>query len=183
MTVTGDHGHGHGHGERAHTHGAAAARSGTRHKSRLLIAFVLSLTVLVVEAVAGFLTNSLALLSDAGHMLTDVSASAWRWPRSSWPPRAARRAGRHTFGLYRLEILAALANAVLLFGVAGWVLVEAVAGWRPPDVQTLAGARRRGLGLTANLVAFSLLTARAPRSAQRQGAYLEVLADLSAPSA
>ena len=89
------------------------------------MAFVLSLTVLVVEAVAGFLTNSLALLSDAGHMLTDVIGLGMALAAIQLADRHARSVrttpSRHTFGLYRLEILAALVNAVLLFGVAIFV--------------------------------------------------------------
>ena len=127
--MTGDHGHGQQRGH-THAHGAAAARSGARHKSSLLIAFVLSLTVLVLEAVAGFLTNSLALLSDAGHMLTDVIGLGMALAAIQLADRHARSVrttpSQHTFGLYRLEILAALVNAVLLFGVAIFVLIEAV---------------------------------------------------------
>ena len=130
--------------------------------------------------VTALATGSLALLSDAGHMLTDVArARAWPWPPST-SPTAARRAAQRTFGLYRLEILAALANAVLLFGVAVYVLVEAVRRLGdPPDVLS----RRRcswspSLGLAANLVAFALLRAGAEESLNVEGAYLEVLADL-----
>ena len=139
--VTGDHGHG-------HQHGAGLARSGTRHRKRLAIAFAIGLVVLVVEAVAGFVTNSLALLSDAGHMLTDVIGLGMALAAIQLADRHARAErttpSPHTFGLYRLEILAALVNAVLLFGVAVFVVVEAVDRLRDePEVRGLADAHRR----------------------------------------
>ena len=134
---------------------------------------------MVVEVVAGLATGSLALLSDAGHMLTDVLGlgMALAAIHAGQPRRPS--AAHRTFGLYRLEILAALANAVLLFGVAVYVLVEAVAPLRRPARR----ARRRrcwsspSLGLVANLVAFALLRAGAKESLNVEGAYLEVLAD------
>src|SRR5215218_10959927 len=110
-------GHGHDHG--------AAARAGARHQGRLLAALGLTVAFLVVQVVVGIATGSLALLSDAGHMATDALGLSM----ALIAIHLANRGGRdtqQTFGLYRLEILAALANAVLLFGVAGYVLVEAV---------------------------------------------------------
>ena len=80
---------------------------------------------MVVEAVAGFLTGSLALVSDAGHMATDALGLGMALAAIVAADRASTGNG-HTYGLYRLEILAALANAVLLFAVAGYVLYEAV---------------------------------------------------------
>ncbi|MEZ5341431.1 MAG: cation transporter [Acidimicrobiales bacterium] len=106
-----------------HDHGTGLARASERHQGRLAAAFLVIAAFFVVEAVAGVVTNSLALLSDAGHMLTDVIESAWRWPQSSWPPASRRKQtetqNAHTFGLYRLEILAAFVNALLLFGSRG----------------------------------------------------------------
>jgi cobalt-zinc-cadmium efflux system protein len=98
------------------------------------------------------------------------------------PTTAARRAGRddqRTFGLYRAEVLAALANAVLLFAVAGWVLVEAVQRFAdPPEVPGLPVMLAAAAGLVANLVAFALLRDGAKESLNLRGAYLEVLGDL-----
>ena len=139
--------------------------------SRVLAVFM------VVELVAGFVTGSLALLSDAGHMLTDVIGLGMALAAI----HLASRGGAHpqrTFGLYRLEILAALANAVLLVGVAVYVLVEAVRRFQdPPDVATNAVLVVAALGLGANLVAFALLREGAQESLNVEGAYLEVLAD------
>ena len=112
---------------------------------------------LVLEVVVGLATSSLALLSDAGHMFTDVLGIGMALAATT----AARRAGRddrRTFGLYRAEVLAALANAVLLFAVAGWVLVEAVQRFAdPPAVPGLPVMLAAAAGLVANLVVFVLL--------------------------
>ena len=111
-------GHGHGHGLDAIT-----SASG-RYVRRLAIALGLLAVFLVVEIVVGLATSSLALLSDAGHMFTDVLGIGMALAATT----AAARAGssdQRTFGLYRAEVLAALANAVLLFVVAGWASTSA----------------------------------------------------------
>jgi cobalt-zinc-cadmium efflux system protein len=149
---------------------------------RLTAAFLIILLFFIVEAVAGVLTNSLALLSDAGHMLTDVIGIGMALAAISLATRFADRKGGaqsgHTFGLYRLEILAAFVNALLLFGVAVWVLIEA--GRRltsEPEVLGVPMLIVATLGLLANLVAFILLRDGAKESMNVEGAYLEVLAD------
>jgi cobalt-zinc-cadmium efflux system protein len=170
------HTHGHSHG---HNHGQAAARAGTRYKGRLLAALLVLGVVTVVQVAAGLATRSLALLSDAGHMLTDVSGLGMALAAIHVADRDQSAAGHRTFGLYRLEILAALANAVLLFGVAAYVLVEAVRRFGDaPDV--LAGPMLvvAIVGLAANLVAFALLRRGSSESLNVEGAYLEVLSDL-----
>ena len=113
--------HSHGH---SHSHGLASSRAGARHKGRLAMALAVLAAVTVVEVVGGLVTGSLALLSDAGHMLTDVSGIGMALAAIHVADRGATRRDR-TYGLYRLEILAALANAVLLLGVAAYVMVEA----------------------------------------------------------
>src|SRR3546814_4758818 len=132
---------------------------------------------MVVEVVAGLATRSLALLSDAGHMLTDVVGLGMALAAIQLASRGQQR--RHqTFGLYRLEILAALANAALLIGVAGYVLVEALRRIGDPvdvDLGPMLVVAAAGLG--ANLVAFALLRAGAKESLNVEGAYLEVVAD------
>ena len=169
----------HDHG---HNHGAGLARAGERHRGRLLVAFVLIALFFVVEAVAGVLTNSLALLSDAGHMLTDVIGLgmalaaiqlATRFERGERPS-----ASNHTFGLYRLEILAAFVNALLLFAVAIWVLIEAARRiFDEPEVLGVPMLIVAVLGLIVNIVAFLLLREGSKESLNIEGAYLEVLAD------
>ena len=165
-----------------HDHGMSLARAGERHRGRLLLAFAIIFTFFVVEAIAGFVTNSLALLSDAGHMLTDVIGIgmalaaiqlATRFERNTTQSRS-----NHTFGLYRLEILAAFVNALLLFGVAIWVLIEAARRlFDEPEVLGVPMLIVATLGLLANIVAFLLLREGSKESLNVEGAYLEVLAD------
>ena len=164
-----------------HDHGTGLARAGERHRGRLLAAFVIIDGFFVVEAVAGLLTNSLALLSDAGHMLTNIikigMALAAIQLASRFEARSASVRSSHTFGLYRLEILAAFVNALLLFGVAFWVLIEA--GRRLFDEPEVLGVPMlivAILGLLANLVAFGLLREGSKESLNVEGAYREVLA-------
>jgi Co/Zn/Cd efflux system component len=161
-----EHEHDHGHAEgrpHAHSHGPSLARAGARHVRPLAIAFGLIAAFFVVEAIAGVITNSLALLSDAGHMLTDVVGLgmalaaiqlASRYERTDGPGRGGTPS-QHTFGLYRLEILAAFVNALLLFAVAIYVLVEAVR--RLFDETEVLGVPMlivASLGLVVNLIAF-----------------------------
>ena len=157
----------------------ATSRSsaGGRHKGPLLAAFLVLAVFMAVEVVGAVATGSLALLSDAGHMLTDVIGIGMALAAIHLAGRGARRTHR-TFGLYRLEILAALANAVLLLGVAAYVLVEAIRRFRDP-ADVLGGwmLAVAVAGLVANLVAFALLRRGAKESLNVEGAYLEVLAD------
>jgi len=186
-----------------HNHGPSLARAGARHRGRLLLAFAVIAVFFVVEAIAGFWTNSLALLSDAGHMFTDVlglgmalaaiqlanrfTANGYENQQSGSPkgqpsPVSSRKIQSrtsHTFGLYRLEILAAFVNALLLFAVAIWVFIEALSRlFERPDVLTAEMLVVAVLGLAANLIAFALLREGAKESINVEGAYLEVLADL-----
>lgn len=152
--------------------------TGERHRGRLWAAFTLLAIFMVVEAVAALATGSLALLSDAGHMFTDVLGIGMALAAIT----AARRAAgdpQRTFGLYRLEVLAALANAVLLFGVALYVVVEALRRFGEPP-RVLAGPMLvvAVAGLVTNIVAFALLRSGAAESINVRGAYLEVLGDL-----
>lgn len=163
-----------------HDHGAGALRAGARHQKRLAIAFVIIFGYFLVEAVAGVVTNSLALLSDAGHMLTDVIGLGMALAAIQLASRHSRRAdaGQHTFGMYRLEILAAFVNALLLFGVAIYVLIEAVRRLgNEPEVLGIPMLIVATIGLAVNVVAFLLLRQGAKESLNVEGAYLEVLAD------
>jgi cobalt-zinc-cadmium efflux system protein len=162
----------------AHGHGASHRQTAARYKGRLLAALAVLGVVTVVEIFAGFATRSLALVSDAGHMLTDVGGLGMALAAIHVADRSSHRRGR-TFGLYRLEILAALANAVVLFAVAIYVLVEAVRRWSDP-ADVLAGPMLvvAVVGLVANLVAFGLLREGSRDSLNVRGAYLEVLSDL-----
>jgi cobalt-zinc-cadmium efflux system protein len=163
-----------------HAHGPSLARAGRRHVRPLAISFALIGGFFVVEAVAGFVTGSLALLSDAGHMLTDVVGIGMALAAIQLASRFEQRneSTSHTFGVYRLEILAAFVNALLLFAVAIWVLVEAVRRlFDEPEVLGVPMFVVAALGLGVNLIAFVLLRDGAKESLNVEGAYVEVLAD------
>jgi cobalt-zinc-cadmium efflux system protein len=133
---------------------------------------------MAVEAVAAFLTGSLALLSDAGHMATDALGLGMALAAIVAADRTSR-AGQ-TFGMYRLEILAALANAVLLFVVAGYVLWEAANRLQDPgEILTTPMLVVAIMGLAVNGVSWRLLRGGAGESINVEGAYLEVMADLA----
>jgi cobalt-zinc-cadmium efflux system protein len=177
--------------------GAPAGHAGGRHRRRLQAAFALLTVFMVAEALTAWLTGSLALLSDAAHLFTDVLGIGMALAAISVAGRAAARgltvtatvpgaAGggpgvQRTFGLYRLEVLAALANAVLLAGVTTYVIVEAVRRLLSPH-EISAGPMLivAVAGLLANIVAFALLHGGARESLNVRGAYLEVLGDLVA---
>lgn len=163
---------GHGHGSLAD---ARTDEAGV--KRRLLAAFVLIGGYFFVELVGGLLTNSLALLSDAGHMFTDVLGLGMALAAMQVADRRGADPQR-SFGLYRLEILAAVLNAVLLFAVAIWILVEAVQRiTEPHEVLGTPMLVVGALGLAVNLVALRLLRPASSSSLNVEGAHLEVLAD------
>lgn len=165
------HGHAHGH----HHHGTPDASAG--NERMLWIALALTGGFMLVEAIAGWLTGSLALISDAAHMFTDsaalaVSLAAVRLGRM---PADAKR----TFGYQRFEILAAAFNAALLFLVALFILYEA---WRrfvdPAPIHTTGMLVVAGLGFIVNLVAARLLHGGSGSNLNMRSAYLEVVSDL-----
>ena len=171
------HGHGHGHG---HSHGPTAAdalTAGARYRRPLLAAFLLTSAFVAAEFVAGILSGSLALLSDAGHMLSDAGGLGMSLAAITLATGGTSAVHR-TFGWYRLEILASLANTALLFGVAGYVIYEAIQRLQdPPEVSTTPMIVVATVGLVINLVCFRLLQAGAKESLNLRGAYLEVVAD------
>lgn len=168
-------GHDHSH-DHSHSHGLS--RAGARHMKPLAWALGLSTLILVVEIVTALATDSLALLSDAGHMLTDVAGLGMALAAIQLASRGKERQDR-SFGLYRLEILAALANAVLLFAVAIYVLIEALQRIDDaPEIASTPVLIVAVIGLAANLISFRLLKAGAEESVNVEGAFLEVLADL-----
>ncbi len=165
-----------------HHHGSGAARAGARHVRPLAVAFGLTAGFFVVEGVAAFSTNSLALLSDAGHMLTDVVGLGMALAAIQLASRVESQPHRamsgHTFGLYRLEILAAFVNSLLLFAVGAWVLVDATRRLLdPPEVEDGAMLVVAVLGLIVNVIGALLLREGSEESLNVEGAYLEVLAD------
>ena len=162
-----------GHG---HSHGPSMS-AGRMHRGRLLAVLALTTTVLAVEIVGAMITGSLALLADAGHMFTDVAGILLAVLAVTFAARPATP--QRTFGYYRLEILAAVVNAVLLFGVAVYILVEAWQRWQHPrEVEGGLMLVFALVGLVANLVGLAILRTGSKESLNVRGAYLEVLGDL-----
>jgi len=164
-----------GHG---HAHAAAPVSASGRYVRALVVALAIGAGFMVLEFAVGFATGSLALISDAAHMFTDVLGVGMALAAIVLARRSGPTASR-TFGMYRAEVLAALANAVLLFGVAGYVAVEAIGRIAdPPAVPGLPVLLAAAAGLGANVVSFLVLRSGAKESLNVRGAYLEVLADL-----
>jgi cobalt-zinc-cadmium efflux system protein len=148
-----------------------------QHRSRLAMALSLTAGFMVVEALAGVLTGSLVLLADAGHMFADTAGLSLALFAIWIAQRPADH--RRTYGYYRTEILAALVNSLLLFGVAAYIGYEAwqriidahhVAGWPLLAVATL--------GFVVNLVSARLLSAGAADNLNMRAAFIEVIGDM-----
>jgi cobalt-zinc-cadmium efflux system protein len=156
----------------AHAHRSASAV----HRRRLAAVLGLTLVILAIEVAGAIASNSLALLADAGHMLTDVAGIGLALLAIWFAGRAP--SSDRTFGYLRLEILAAVANAVLLFGVAAFILFEA---WQrlttPEDVVPELMLAVAVVGLAANAISLSALRSAQRESLNVRGAYLEVLGD------
>lgn len=159
----------------AHAHAAGSAAG--KNKRNLTIVLGLTSTYLIAEVVGGFWFNSLALLADAGHMLTDVAGLAlarlaiWFAEKPATPAR--------TYGYYRIEILAALTNAVVLIGISLYILYEAYLRFvNPPEVESVGMLAVAGIGLVINLVGMRILYAGSKESLNMKGAYFEVLSDM-----
>jgi len=156
-----------------HTH----AERGAANQRSLSTALALTATYLVAEVIGGLLAGSLALLSDAAHMLTDVMALviALVAIRAGRQPADARR----TFGYYRFEILAAAINAAVLFVVAFYILYEA---WQrlqtPQEIRSITMLVVAAIGLAVNLISMRLLQSGSKQSLNVKGAYLEVWSDM-----
>ena len=158
-----------------HGHGTATATSGQR--GRLAVVLGITLTILAVEVVGGVLAHSLVLIADAGHMATDAAGiglsllAVWFAGRPSSDAR--------TFGYQRAEILAAVANAVLLFGVGAFILVEAARRLAHPETATPGLMVVFGvIALAGNAASLTLLRRGQGQSLNVRGAFLEVLSDL-----
>lgn len=154
-----------------HQHGSA-----TDDRSRLTIAFALTASVLVAQAVGAILTGSLALLVDTAHMLTDTAGLAMALTAAHLVRRPAT--SRRTWGLRRAEVLAALAQSAVLLAVGGYVLVEGVGRlFSPPEVPASELVVFGIIGLVANLASLAVLTSRRSASFNLRAAFLEVLND------
>ncbi|MGW6919492.1 cation diffusion facilitator family transporter [Kitasatospora sp. NPDC054939] len=162
-----------------HAHAPSAATAGTlggAYRRRMLLTIAVTAAVLLVQVVGGLLSGSLALLADSGHMLTDLTGVTLALLAVQVAQRSPTL--RRTFGHYRLEILAALANALLLIGVFAWVAYGSVQRFGEP-VEVRGGLMLAValIGLAANLVGVVLLRGGKDASLNLRGAYLEVLGD------
>ena len=158
-----------------HAHGGQSAAG--KNKKNLAIVLGLTSLYLAAEIVGGLWTGSLALLADAGHMLTDVAGLAlallaiWFAEKPATPER--------TYGYYRFEILAALTNAVVLIGISLYILYEAYERFKnPPEVQSAGMLVIAAIGLVINIVGMFILRSGSKESLNMKGAYFEVLSDM-----
>lgn len=167
------HAHGHSHGHH-HGHGATA---GARNRKRLQLTLVLVSCYMVAEVIGGLYTNSLALLADAGHMLSDVGAlslslfAIWIAQKPATP--------KHTYGYYRTEILAALVNGSALIAISLFIFVEAYR--RLLDPQPVIGGTVILIalgGLVINFSSLAILHRGKDESLNVRGAWLHILSDL-----
>jgi len=158
-------------------HGAGASTAGGKYKARLAGALALTTAFMLIEAVAGLWTGSLALLADAAHMLTDAGGLALALLAIRFAERPP--SSRNTYGFVRTEILAALANATVLLVITGFVLVEAYRRFFEP-IEVMGGPMLAVAvaGLVVNLASMRLLAAGSSESLNVKGAYFEVFADM-----
>ncbi len=160
--------------EHGHDHSHAVVTEGNVKK--LTFALALTTTFLIVEVIAGFITQSLALLSDAAHMFTDAAALAIALVAIKIGKLPAD--DKRTFGYQRFEILAALFNASMLFMVAMYILYEAYQRFsQPPEIQSMGMMIVAVIGLIINLISMKILFSSSQESLNVKGAYLEVLSD------
>jgi len=161
------HGHGHAHG------------TGAGDRRLLGLSLTLLVAFMAAEIAVGIVASSLALLADAGHMLTDAAALGLAL-FASWAAAQPAR-GRWTFGFGRVEILAAQANGVTLVLIAVWILYEAARRLAdPPEVDALLVGPVAGAGIAVNLVVVALIARAERQSLNIRGAYLHVVTDVAA---
>lgn len=172
------HDHGHDHGPRSdHGHGHDHAEVGAGNERRVLLALLLTAGFMVVEVIGGLVSGSLALIADAGHMLTDTAALglAWFAFRSSRRPATPER----SYGHDRVQVLAALINSGALIVVSIWIAVEAARRLLAPE-PVLGGTMLvvAILGLLVNIAAFLVLHGGDREDLNMRGAVLHVIGDL-----
>ncbi|GII02047.1 cation diffusion facilitator family transporter [Planobispora takensis] len=169
MGANHSHGHGHGHG---HLTGAG------RHRGRLAGVLAITGGVMILQFAGALISDSVALLADVGHMLTDTAGVALALVAITLAGRPATP--RWTFGLARAEILAAAVNAAVLFGLGAYVLYEAVTRLtlaRPPEIAAGSMLVFGAIGLVGNLLSMLLLVRVRGESLNMRGAFLEVATD------
>lgn len=166
------------HSHSGHDHDHAHVPVVTKDNERkILISFLMIFSFMFVEAVGGVLSGSLALLADAGHMLTDAIALGLAYVAFRLGRRAADE--RRSFGYARFEVIAGLVNALTLFGIVGWILYEAIMRFQQPH-PVLAGSMFvvAVIGMLVNLFVLWFLTRGDAEHVNIKGAVLHVMGDL-----
>jgi cobalt-zinc-cadmium efflux system protein len=159
-----------------HTHSHSHERRGAESVNKLKLALALTAVYMFAEAIGGWMTNSLALLADAGHMLTDVAALSLTLAAIWFASRPAT--AKKTFGYYRLEILAAFVNGIALVLISLWVIYEAYERWQtPPEIKGTALTLIAVGGLFVNLVCAGLLHGDHAHDLNMRSAWLHVIGD------
>ena len=160
-----------------HNHSHAPETATGRHRQRLVIVVAITASIFVAQVIGGLASGSLALLADAGHMLTDSTGLVIALIAATLATRPATSA--RTYGLQRVEVLAAMVNGLLLTGIAVWVLVQAIERWnQPADISSGLMLAVAVVGAVANTVGLLILCGGKDESLNLRGAYLEVLGDL-----
>ena len=160
-----------------HSHGAPGGHAGGRYRARLAVAFGLVAVFFVVELVAGILSDSLALISEAGHMAADVVALGAALVATKIATRPDST-GRRTYGSYRAEVFASGLTVLIMLGVSAYVVVEAIGRINSePEVASTTMLVVGAIGLAINLASMLLLRAGSKESLNVKGAYFEVVAD------
>ncbi|MDQ6895943.1 MAG: cation diffusion facilitator family transporter [Actinomycetota bacterium] len=159
-----------------HTHGPVSTGARADHRGRLGIVLVITTVVLCVEVVGAVVSGSLALLADAGHMLTDVAGLTLAWFAATLARRPAT--AQRTWGYRRAEVLAAAAQAAVLLAVGGFVIIEGVRRlFAPPEVASGAMVVFGIIGLAGNAVSISVLATARDSNLNLRAAFLEVVND------
>lgn len=161
----------------AHDHGLPQGTATGKHRRKLILVVAITLTIVVVQVLGAVLSGSLALLADAGHMLSDAAGVSIALFAAWIATRPATR--RSTYGYQRAEVLAALANAIILVVIAVVILIEALRRISTtPDIRTDVMIVTAVIGAAANLACLLILRDGQAESLNLRGAYLEVLGDL-----
>ena len=171
--------HDHGHSHRGHDHGHAGHDHlhGITDQRRIGWAFVVIAIFMVVDIVGGMVSGSLALLADAGHMLSDTAALGFSWTAIQYGKRPAT--SQLSYGYKRLEVLAAFVNGCALFVIAAWIVIEAFSRFAAPV--PVVGKTMLAVafaGLAANIAAFMLLHGGNRENLNMRGAWLHVMGDM-----
>lgn len=161
----------------SHSHAPPSGHAGGRYRTRLAIAFFLTFTFFAVELIAGVISGSLALISDAGHMAADVVALGAALLATQIATRPDST-GRRTFGHYRAEIFASGLTVLIMLGVGIYVIIEAISRLgTSPEIMSGAMLVVGFVGLIINVISMLLLRAGSKESLNVKGAYFEVIAD------